>query len=94
MSVHMKAGAFARAMDAWARGGWTLEGVEKAYGGAAAIAPADTRHGGGGNEPQMENRAGSAVRCGTISRVGFHADAQGRKVAPRMAGRMGGRGSR
>lgn len=93
MSVRMKAGAFARAMDAWARGGWTLEGVEKTFGGAQA-APADTGHGGGDDGQKMENRAGGAVRCGTVSYVGFHADAEGRKIAPRMAGRMGGRGGR
>lgn len=38
-------------------------------------------------------RPSRPVRCGSVSHVGFHADAEGRKVNPPLAGRVAGRRS-
>lgn len=74
MSVRMKAGQFGQAMDAWARGGWTLEGVGKAYGGIK-------------NAEKLENRADGAVRAGMVLRRGFRADGEGRRIGSGMDAR-------
>lgn len=69
-----------RMIDALANN-WTTEQVKQAFGGKSHVETHALRD---------EN----VLRAGTVSRRGFHADAQGYKVNPILAHRMGDYGDR